>query len=310
MDSTSKRAVMVVAGILLVGIIGAFLLLNDGEQVRNVGATATANSPAGDDVDVAQGFTAGDAAVPVSLNVGGGANDHGELPSSDVPAAQEGKEGGIPTTQVWDSLYGTLDSLITGTMTQEALTNLGLDLVSLVNPQAQPEVIKEGELVAYELLNSPELGTVKLYVTLDPTKKKETTHDFEVKASLYTRPGAYTGLALDNATTSTLSFTLNLDGSGAPATMGALCQNRVHGTRDLWNSLKLRTGAAAVGGAFAVDGEGARWYQATLEASGTEERPSFVNLSSGPASMPGGIADPRVDVIATALKGLRKTPNR
>ncbi len=304
-SQSSIRAIFIGA----VGVVGLGLLLFlaefDGDDPRATGVR-TVQVAVGRAADGITGLVARQP-EPLPPEVPDTIPSLATAPESSLPRLEVGSPESVPEGQVWDELYGSLGALMNGTMTQDQLLSLGFGLIAQLDPEATPVVVRDGEAVAYNLMSDPSLGDVTLYIALDAARKAVSATDFEVEASLYTRPGAFTGEPQDGAARSRMSFTLNVDSAGAPTHVGANCQNLVHHTPDLWKMLNSRTGAAAIGGAFNVGPDAAKWYQATIEAGGTVDKPSFTSTSSEPIEMPGTITDPRVVYMTSVLEGLRNS---
>ncbi len=209
----------------------------------------------------------------------------------------------VPASKVWDELFTAADDLVYGTVTTEGLIGLSIDLLSQLPEDATPSV--GNGFATYEILEAPGLGRVQLIVQIEAPESgpedAQSANAFTLKASLDTRPGAYTGNAADNSTSTNLEIGLGSEEDPALHYLSALCQNVVPGSPDLWTMMNGESRAVAIGGAFRSTSESSTWRQITVQASGTADKPGFHYTTGEPVERPGRSADPRMQLVHDAL---------
>jgi hypothetical protein len=65
-------------------------------------------------------------------------------------------------------------------------------------------------------------------------------------------------------------------------------------------------GATVIGGAFSITGEASTWRPATVEASGSADKPGFLNTIGEPVDKAGQLAEPRTQLLNEVLTAQRK----
>jgi hypothetical protein len=204
----------------------------------------------------------------------------------------------VPGSRAWDGLYSAASDLTFGTMTQEKLINVSLDLIAQLPIDAVPQI--ENGKATYELLDSPAFGKAKLVVDVHPNDEASGTR-YSIQASLNTQPGAYTGNPDDNARTSRVEIDFDTDGNGAPSGMSMLAQHMVQGTAKIWDQLSASGKSYQTGGSFNVNSDSTKWYPFTVRAAGTKDEPAFTNRIEDGLEMPGSLADPRMASVSEAF---------
>lgn len=209
----------------------------------------------------------------------------------------------VPASQVWDELFTAADDLVFGTVTTEGLIGLSVDLLAQLPEDATPSV--SNGFATYDMLEAPGLGRVQLVVQLEAPESGpadgQPAAAYTIKASLDTRPGAYTGSAADNSTSTNLEIGFGSGEDPAFHYLSALCQNVVPGSPDLWTMMNGEARAVAIGGAFRSTSESSTWRQITVQASGSADKPGFLHTTAEPVERPGRSADPRMQLVHDAL---------
>ncbi|GEM_PF-2232972 len=176
------------------------------------------------------------------------APEHAELLAEPIQA--------IDRELVLNQLFNLTSQLALGELTADAVLDLSLDMMALLEDAAEPEMTHGGNVAKYTLLESNPGDHITLSVR--EADVPGGVPEFRIEADLKTLPGFITGSVDDGTTSTTVGFDYYLDRDSQLSSMYVITQALTKHSEALADE-SLSRGRLPGGGALRVEGGETKW---------------------------------------------------